>query len=700
MDPTPNARSPSETFQAAVGAFRARDWSGAESLCDEVLLADPTHADALHMLGLVFGETGRPEEAIAKLRQAIAQQPGNAVLWTNLGLTLSNAGRFADAIECQRTAIGLAENFPEAHYHLSLASRGLGQFEQATAAARRAIELRPRYAEAWCHLGNLLREEGRFREAIAAYQAALQVRPDWCDAHINIAAAWRDFREPAKALAHYREALRLEPASSEIEHSIGQALMDLGRVEEARAAYARAAADERFSGDPINVLVRGALADVIPPDHAPIADYRARLSAILQSLAGELSKIDLSNLHTHGAVPSAMLLYHGGHLRPLLEQYAHALGRHVPRLSLHPRPRGRPKLGIVVTNTHERVFARCWGGIAQRLSRELLDVRLVCSRAGANILQSLLKIPEHEYLRLPTRIDEAAREIARHEFDWLHYWEIGTDAMNYYLPFFRPAPGQSTCWGWPVTSGNPLVDSYLSCAQLEPPDGVSHYTEQLVLLKHLPTYYLRPPAPLEPRRSSFGLDEGEHVYLCTQNLRKYHPDFDALLAGILRSDPRGVLVIIGDAQPTITELLLDRFRRTMPDVVSRVRVLPRMERDEYLALTALADAVLDTLHYGGGANTVYDAVAVGTPIVTLPGEFHRSRWAAAVNRRLGLERLIAGTPEEYVAKAVEVAKNADLRQALHQQILEAGAELFEDGAVVREHEEYFSHAIAAARAAC
>ncbi|MBI3465223.1 MAG: hypothetical protein HY000_19530, partial [Planctomycetes bacterium] len=282
------------------------------------------------------------------------------------------------------------------------------------------------------------------------------------------------------------------------------------------------------------------------------------------------------------------------------------------------------------------------------------------------------------------------------QFDWLHYWEIGTDATNYYLPFFQPALGQSTCWGWPMTSGNPRVDSYLSCEQLEPPQGQEHYSERLVLLKRLPTYFIRPAVPSGAYpRSHFGMEENARVYLCTQNLRKFHPDFDPLLADLLRSDPQGLLLIIADAQASITELLLARFRRTMPDVVSRLRVLPRMDREPYLALVALADVALDTLHYGGGANTVYDAVAVGAPMVTLPTEFHRSRWAAAVNRRLGLEQLITSTPEEYVAKTVEVAGNPDLRQTLHRQILEAGSELFEDTAVVREHEEYFSQAIAA-----
>jgi len=693
--------TPTEIFEAAVRAFGARQWAEAEVLCRQALVANPHHADALHMLALVCNETGRTADAIARLREAIAVQPGNAHLWMNLGRIVRKAGHFADAVECHSQAIGLNESIPEAHYHLSLAYQGLALIENAIAAVRRATELQPSYAKAHFHLGNLLRGEGRFVEAVAAYQTALRLHPDWPEVHYYIACAWLELRQLPQTLKHLSEVLRLEPGRGEAEQVMGNALVILGRIEEARAAYDRAGASatgKAWHRNPMSVLYRETLAEVIAPDHASIPEYRSRVNSAVQTFAAQPGAADPSSLQTQATVPSEMLVYYGGNVRPIMEQYAEAIGPQIPRFPLQPR-QGKPKLGIVVTASHEVIFARCWGGIAERLSRELFDIRVVCSRGGATVLQTMLKLPQHAYLRLPTAVDEAARLLDEQQFDWLQYWEIGTDAVNYYLPFFRAAPGQSACWGWPVTSGNRNVNSYLSCEQLEPPDGAAHYTEQLVLLKELPTYYVRPPAPSGPLlRSRFGLDDSQHVYLCTQNLRKYHPDFDPLLADLLRSDPQGLLLIVGDRQASITELLLNRFRRTIPDVVSRIRVMPFMERDEYLALVAVADVLLDTLHYGGGANTNYDAAAVGTPTVTLPGEFHRSRWAAAVNRRLGLDRLIASTPQEYVAKAVEVASNADLRQALRRQILEAGAELFEEAAVVREHDEYFSQAIAATRA--
>src|SRR5262249_45274833 len=152
----------------------------------------------------------------------------------------------------------------------------------------------------------------------------------------------------------------------------------------------------------------------------------------------------------------------------------------------------------------------------------------------------------------------------------------------------------------------------------------------------------------------------------------------------------------GSAQPAITDLLLDRFQRTMSDVLPRVHVQPRLEWQTYLLLVAAADVLLDTPHFGAGF-TAYDAAGAGTPLGTPPGEFARGRWGAALNRRLGVPQLIATTPQEYVARAIEIARDRELQRSLREQIVRAAPDLFEDAAVVREHEEYFSNAIAESR---
>ena len=257
--------------------------------------------------------------------------------------------------------------------------------------------------------------------------------------------------------------------------------------------------------------------------------------------------------------------------------------------------------------------------------------------------------------------------------------------MNYFLPFFRTAPVQCATWGWPITSGVPEIDYYLSCGLLEPPDAQAHYSEELVLFKQLPSYYFRPPVPepLRPR-AAFGLGSRDNLYLCTQNLRKVHPEMDALIGEILRKDTQGRMLFIQDGQPGVTDLLRKRLQRTIPDVSDRIQFLARLPEVDYLNVVALADVILDSLHYCGGANTSYDAFAAGTPMITLPTEFHRGRYTAAAYRQMGVETLIASSAQEYVDLAVRVATEVDFRAQVSAEILENNDILFEDGDAVVE----------------
>ncbi len=289
------------------------------------------------------------------------------------------------------------------------------------------------------------------------------------------------------------------------------------------------------------------------------------------------------------------------------------------------------------------------------------------------------------------------------EFDALHFWEVGTDAVNYCLPFCRLAPVQCTSWGWPVTSGVPEMDYFLSCAALETAESDAHYTERLVRFERLPTFYYRPPVPSAARigaaRERAGLPRADagQVYFCPQNLRKVHPDFDRLVAGILRADPAGTVAFVEDKARAVTADLRARFERGLPaEDFGRVRFLPRVEEAEYLALLAACDVALDTLHYGGGANTCYDAFHCGTPLVTLPGRFHRSRYAFAACRQAGWTDGVATDEADYVARAVRLAAmRGSERDAARRRIVEAGGALFEDQAAVTELADFFAEKIGA-----
>ena len=67
--------------------------------------------------------------------------------------------------------------------------------------------------------------------------------------------------------------------------------------------------------------------------------------------------------------------------------------------------------------------------------------------------------------------------------------------MTFFMAFARLAPVQCVTWGHPVTSGIPNIDYFISSTLLELPGAESQYTERLVTLENLPTYYYPPKRP-------------------------------------------------------------------------------------------------------------------------------------------------------------------------------------------------------------
>ena len=65
-------------FAEAMARHEAGDMAAAETQYRALLADKPNHADALHMLGLLHFQPGRPEPAIDLIRKALAHHPKHA----------------------------------------------------------------------------------------------------------------------------------------------------------------------------------------------------------------------------------------------------------------------------------------------------------------------------------------------------------------------------------------------------------------------------------------------------------------------------------------------------------------------------------------------------------------------------------------------------------------------------------------------
>jgi predicted O-linked N-acetylglucosamine transferase (SPINDLY family) len=103
----------------------------------------------------------------------------------------------------------------------------------------------------------------------------------------------------------------------------------------------------------------------------------------------------------------------------------------------------------------------------------------------------------------------------------------------------------------------------------------------------------------------------------------------------------------------------------------------------------------DPLHFGGG-NTSFEALALGAPIVTLPGQFMRGRVTHGCYQQLGVLDCVAESTEQYVQLAVRLGTEPEWREAVRAKLVERKAQLFDTLEPVRELEDFLRRAVAEA----
>lgn len=197
----------------AVRHHQAGQWPQAVSLYQQVLQAQPTHPEALHLLGVCRQQQGSLDDAIALIRQALAHQPWFPDAHFNLGIVLKQAGQLAEAKTHLQLALEQGGPDAEVLYQLGLVLRQQGDLEAALVPLGQALELQPDFADAAYTLAILLRDCGREEEAAELFYQLWQADPadlaaalGWCVSQLPLLYASAD--QVSVARERYRQALQ------------------------------------------------------------------------------------------------------------------------------------------------------------------------------------------------------------------------------------------------------------------------------------------------------------------------------------------------------------------------------------------------------------------------------------------------------------------------------------------------------------
>ncbi|MBF0587534.1 MAG: tetratricopeptide repeat protein [Magnetococcales bacterium] len=199
-----------QTVQRALTHHQAGELAEAEQLYRQVLSADPKHADALHLLGVIAQQVGHPEQAVELIQKALRHNPQQAEAHSNLGNALYDLGRLKEAARAFRRAIILQPEFANAHSNLGNALLGLNRPGEAMACCQTALKLDPAFADAENTLGNAHKALGELDKAAHHYQRAMELAPQHPLASFNLGGVLLDQGHLEGALSCYRDRLAIQ----------------------------------------------------------------------------------------------------------------------------------------------------------------------------------------------------------------------------------------------------------------------------------------------------------------------------------------------------------------------------------------------------------------------------------------------------------------------------------------------------------
>ncbi|QEM68384.1 hypothetical protein FO488_09535 [Geobacter sp. FeAm09] len=532
----------------------------------------------------------------------------------------------------------------------------------------------------------------RHGDAVACYAALLEEEPGLTDAWLELGNLLKRTKQYDLALSCFRHVMGMAPDLAEPHLRCAEIHEDRGQLAEARRAYGQALERSRDFGSAVQAAT---LLPVIPAGGDEIEAARADILRNLQGI--DPAQWSAGNPLHHGRV-FFYLAYHGYNDRQFQERLAALYLQAYPDLAWvapHCATRraragdGRVRIAFVSRFFHNHTIAKLNRGLIEHLSRRHFEVH-VFHLGPRDWMSDLIERSADHFTCCTGDLATLRGTIASWAPDVVYYTDIGMEPLTYFLAFARLAPFQCATWGHPVTTGIPAVDCFISHELCEMGSPREQYTERLFCLgrDRALAYYYRPMLPIMNKgRADFRLPADGHVYACPQSIYKIHPEFDAIVAGILAGDPKGHIVFIQGSIPEHEHLLRQRLARLIPDQDERIIFVPRMGEEDYLNLIAVSDVLLDPIHFGGG-NSSAEAFAVGVPIVTLPSPYLRGRLTYAWYRRMGFMDCVADSPREYVSIAVRLGTDEAYRAFARDMICRLGPRIFEDMGVIRETETF------------
>jgi predicted O-linked N-acetylglucosamine transferase (SPINDLY family) len=602
-------------FQAAVEHLRAGRPAAALPLLHQTIATDPSVPEPFFLIGLIFQQQQLLPQAIAAYRDFLSRKPNDGKGLNNLGRALLDLGQVNEAMQTLQQAVVASPQNAGAFSNLGEAFRMSGNADAAIAHYRNAIAVDANCGEAYCNMGIVLAKKGRGLQAVACFEKAVAINPKSFSARFNLARMLQDTNRFDPAVEQCRAAIEIRPESGEAHNVLGNLLGIMGEVEQCIASQRQAV---QFQ-----------------PDHT------ANHSNLLLTLQYRDDLTISERLAAH---------------RQWEQQ-------HIAKLTPFDSIRNncdknrRLRIGYVSPNFQAHSVSYFFEPVLAAHDRAEFEVFCYSNTKNPDAATARFHALTDHWRDISMMSDlDAAKLIQQDQVDILV--DLAGHTAGNRLPVFgyKPAPIQMTWIGYPDTTGMTAIDYRLTDAIADPPgESDAMHTEKLLRIPGSCWAYTGPgnAPPTSPPPS---ITNGYITFGSFNNLPKVSPAVLETWANILHQVPRSRLAmkaagLRGQMGRDFVLRHLANFGIT-PDRVDLLGWAPTTA--SHLDLYSRIDIALDTFPYNG-TTTTCEALWMGVPVVTFPGNRHVARVGASLLTHANCGEWITKDLDGYIKKAAQLA---------------------------------------------
>lgn len=616
---------------------------------NEALVVSPNNIEALINKSGLLNEIKQFDEARAASEKALDLGSNHLEAWINHGIALRNLNRLALSLESFDKALEVSPQSELAVFNKGLSLIALSKHQEAIYCLDQAIHLQPRHAESYFYKALCLEILHQLDMALTAYDQGLLFLPNDPDALANRGNLLTRLKRHREALISYDQAIKADPSNVGAWKNKGAALSEMKLYPEAMACYLKA-----YQLNPHEDYLLGDLLCT----QLYLCQWN-KYDELHKQLLSALAKHETVStpFYTLGLTDSIALQRNAAEC--FVSDFSAKASENIEPFSTLDKNQ-KIKIAYLSADFHTHAVAILTAGLFENHDRNIFEViGLSAGPTRDDEMQLRLKNAFDQFIDVSKLSDQELAKLAR-ELNIDIAIDLGGLTQNSRSGALknRFAPIQISYLGYPGTSGTDYVDYLIGDHFLIPEKYKELYSEKIIYLPHC--FQVNDDqrfAPINiPNLEKYGLPKDGFIFCCFNNSFKITPTIFESWMKILGQVPGSFLWLLADYPETEKNLRNEASQRGIDP--NRLLFAPRLPPSQYLERYQAADLFLDTFPFNAGT-TASDALWVELPVLTLSGEAFASRMAGSQLSSLNLPELICESAEQYVERAIFLARHPD-----------------------------------------